>query len=99
MTKYCDRCQRPADQLKRSWFDWSTKLCAKCSLHEKGCPNFARVHVSGLLALQAGFEPAVIGLAPADLEYLDLVAPKWTPRQKQTDEETLDYESENEYAQ
>jgi hypothetical protein len=105
-TQQCHRCGRPADKhakrvSPRSWFD-DVPLCAKCALLEKGCPNFKRVHLAGLSALQHGFAIPQIGLTPQDWEYLDAAAPKWVPRapMNQTDYwvgyANQDYETENE---
>ena len=93
MEVHCQRCGATREVKKRSWFD-NTPICARCSVHEKGCPNFRKVHLAGLQAIEAGFEPPVIGLTSDDVEYLNTVAPKWTPSAKGQDYE-LEYEGEN----
>lgn len=75
----CQRCGSDRDVKKRSWFD-NTTICAKCSVHEKGCPNYQKVHLAGLNALQAGYEPLAPGLSQADIDYLNTTDPRWTPR-------------------
>lgn len=91
----CQRCGATREVKKRSWFD-NTPICAKCSVQEKGCPNFQKVHLAGLTALQAGFEIPVIGLAAADIEYLNAVAPKWVPSRRSGQDYEPEYEGEYE---
>lgn len=95
MEANCHRCGATRDVKKRSWFD-NTLICARCSVQEKGCPNFRAVHLAGLRALEAGFEPPLIGLDAADIEYLNAVAPKWTPSARRHADEPAYAEEETE---